>query len=224
MRKACDDELQRRYYVEKSRTKCRKVFKEMLTEPALKCWHHRLMWLLSERPLGISSTRRLCAAVGQFSEMQIAVSTRQQSFLPPIALDLKRLGTAAEMQLNRQQCTPAVSLEAVLLELGLKAKKAIKLCPGTVVLLERGIIFRWRPPSKDRLSRPLNYLEWPASALQPLDEHTDSDSDDCLVAVLCRCREFAQQARNGTARDPKVVVAIKLRDDQTIGLLSKVHS
>jgi hypothetical protein len=52
--------------VEKSsRTKCRKVFKEMLTEPALKCWHHRLMWLLSKRPLGRSSTRRLCAAVGQ---------------------------------------------------------------------------------------------------------------------------------------------------------------
>ena len=77
VRKACDDELQRRCYVEKSsRTKCRKVFKEMLTEPALKCWHHRLMWLLSERPLGRSSTRRLCAAVGQFSEMQIAVSTR----------------------------------------------------------------------------------------------------------------------------------------------------
>ena len=125
MRKACDDELQRRCYVEKSRTKCRKVFKEMLTEPALKCWHHRLMWLLSERPLGRSSTRRLCAAVGQFSEMQIAVSTRQQSFLPPIALDLERLRTAAEMQLNRQRA-PATSLEAVLLELGLKAKKGTK--------------------------------------------------------------------------------------------------
>ncbi len=38
------------------------------------------------------------------------------------------------------------------------------------------------------------------------------------------CREFAQQARNGAARDPKVVVAITLRDDQTIGLLSKAHA
>ena len=78
-------------------------------------------------------------------------------FSSPIALDLERLRTAAEMQLNRQQRTPATSLEAVLLELGLKAKKGTKssdyaghqAVPGTVVLLERGIIFRWHPPSKD---------------------------------------------------------------------------
>ena len=135
------------------------------------------------------------------------------------------------MQLNRQRA-PTTSLEAVLLELGLKAKKGTKssdyaghqVAPRYCVLLERGIIFRWRPPSKDRLNRPLNYLEWPAISLQPLDERTDSDSDDFLVAVLCRCREFAQQARNGAARDPKVVVAIKLRDDRTIDLLSKVHA
>ena len=148
VQKACDDELQRRCYVEQGNlTECRKVFSEMLT-PALKMLAPPAH-VVARQAAARSSTRRLCAAVGQFSEMQIAVSTRQQSFLP------RSLWTSSGSR--PQQRTRATSLEAVLLELGLKAKKGTKssdyaghqAVPGTVVLLERGIIFRWHPPSKD---------------------------------------------------------------------------
>ena len=98
-KEACDG-LQRRCYLEKGNlTKCRKVFNEMLT-PALKMLAPPAH-VAAQRAAARSSTRRLCAAVGQFSEMQIAVSTTAE-FSSRIALDLERLRTAAEMQLNRQ--------------------------------------------------------------------------------------------------------------------------
>ena len=63
--------------------------------------------------------------------------------------------------------------------------------------------FRLRCP-KDGLDR--NYLKWPASSLPgpPLDKHTESDSGDFLVAVLCPV--FAEQDHEGDDRDTQVVV------------------
>ena len=140
-------------------------------------------------------------------------------------MDLGSLKLAAEMQLNRQQLSPATTLKDVLTKLKLTAKadtrsndytQAVELCKKhklPVVLLDGCIIFYY---PKDGLKR--NYLNWPADSLPPLDEHT---SDDFLVAVLRRV--FAEKDRNGDDRDTKVVVGFKFRADQEITSSSKVH-
>jgi hypothetical protein len=149
----------------------------------------------------------------------------------PIAVDLEPLRPAAEMQLNRQQPAPAASLKAVLKERKLRAEegtksndftKGIKMCQELqrpVVLVDRRITGLHWPG--DGLSQPRNYLDWPASSLQPLVGQTDPDSDDFLVAALCQV--FAEQDRNRVKRDAKVALAIQMRDDQELTVKSKAH-
>ena len=131
----------------------------------------------------------------------------------PIAVDLRSLKLAAEIQLDRQQQrAPATTLKAVLTELKLTAKadtksndysKGIKMCQELqrpVVLVDRGILLHW---SEKGLSQPRNYLDWPASSLRPLVGQTDSDLDDFLR--LCSARSSKSKTgivSNETRRSP----------------------
>jgi len=74
----------------------------------------------AERPLGGCSTWRLCAAAGQFSEMQLA-GIYSTAVLSQMDLNLDHFVPAAEMQVAQQQLQPATSLAEVLQKLKIQA-------------------------------------------------------------------------------------------------------
>jgi hypothetical protein len=187
--RVCDIELQRRCTESPGNlTRCRTALSKMLPPSALE---------MLTAPAHVATERdearkELDELVPDYEWDDLGDADRNiysTSDFNPIAMDRGLLKLAAEMQLNRQQLSPATTLKDVLTKLKLTAKadtrsndytQAVELCKKhklPVVLLDGCIIFYY---PKDGLNR--NYLNWPADSLPPLDEHTSDDLLPCGCA------------------------------------------